>query len=426
MPDPARPDAELARHILQRVGESGQPPERGIEHLNVGNEGLLSVLEREYLDPIARTGRGSSFKLVQAYYGGGKTHFLTVVRQLAWRRGMAAAVVGLSPQECPFDDAVRIYGAVARELTWPPADPAVLPARGIEHALRTAVETRLDEVGEDALLLWLERDFRRLPVDSTSYRRAVRAYARAVITDDPDVEEVAGAWLRGDSVGRDEARALGIRELLDRSNGFRFLRSLVQVLQHLGAPGMLLAFDELDRVLSLPSRRRRAVADNLRELIDLCGREALPGLLILYAVPPEFMREVVQEYPALQQRLEGPSTLSERSPQAAIIDLEHLDFSDQELLYRIGRRLLDLVEIARGVSLDPRVQEANLRGLAERLARQSFEVGHRRTFVKAAVEMLHDQAVEERLLSPDEVETLAGGEAAIHVLPGADTDFEEF
>jgi hypothetical protein len=69
-------DPRLARDILARVGEAGQPPEVGIEHLNIGNESLLKVLEQEYIGPIAHDHRGSTFKLVQAYFGGGKTHFL--------------------------------------------------------------------------------------------------------------------------------------------------------------------------------------------------------------------------------------------------------------------------------------------------------------------------------------------------------------
>jgi len=116
------PSPALARHILQRVGEIGQPPEIGIEYLNVGNERLLAVLEDEYLDPIVELGRGSSFKLVQAYFGGRTTPLLCCGRERAWRRGFASALVGLSPDECPFDDPVRIYQAVTLGAKRFPAD----------------------------------------------------------------------------------------------------------------------------------------------------------------------------------------------------------------------------------------------------------------------------------------------------------------
>ena len=93
---------ELARHIIQRVGESGQPPEQGITYLNVGNDSYLRILDEEYLARLKHNPRGSSFKLVQGYYGGGKTHFLYCVRDLAWTHGFLTSLVNLSPRECPM------------------------------------------------------------------------------------------------------------------------------------------------------------------------------------------------------------------------------------------------------------------------------------------------------------------------------------
>ncbi len=415
----------LARDILSRVGEIGQPPEVGIEHLNVGNEKYLSILEKEYLLPMATERRGSTFKLVQAYFGGGKTHFLYCVRSIAWRHGFASAMVGLSPDECPFDDPVRIYRAVADETAWPPRDPTVPPSRGLDSALRTAIEERVGSDGEDEVAQWIETELRQASVDAPSYRNAFSRYAMAVLEGDMDAQDVLGAYLRAEDVTLAELRPFGVREQLSRSSGFRFIRSLCQCLQVLGVPGLLLAFDELDRNLSLPPRRRRAVADNLRQLIDLCGREALPGLMCLYAAPPEFMRNVVVEYPALQQRLEGPSTLSERSPQAAVIDLENLDLEALELLQAIGERILSLFETAYSRGLDTELQTENMNNLAREVMSSSFEVAHRRAFVKAAVDLLHRQSVQETPLSPDDLRELAGKGAEIVSLD-LDSGFEAF
>ena len=415
----------LARDILARVGEIGQPPEVGIEHLNAGNLSLLRVLEREYVAPIANERRGSTFKLVQAYFGGGKTHFLYCVRGMVWRYGFASSVVGLSPEECPFDDPVRIYRAVAAELTWAPSDPLVAPSRGLEIALRTALEERVESAGKDAVLEWVGSELRRSAVDSPSYRNAVVGFARAVLEGDTEKEDLLAAFLRGEDMTLQEMRAVGVRELLTRQSGFRFIRSLCQCIQAMGAPGLYLCFDELDRNLSLPPRRRRAVADNLRQLIDLTGREALPGLICLYAVPPEFMRNVVVEYPALQQRLEGPSVLAERSPQAALIDLEQLDLAPFELLSAIGERLLTIYEVAHNRGLDPDMQRDNLRALASEVQSTSFEVAHRRAYVKAAVDLLNRQSVQEHPVVEADLRELAGQGAEVVPLRLAD-DFEEF
>lgn len=410
----------LARRILQRVGEAGQPPEVGIEHLNVGNERVLDVLDREYLTPIATEGRGSSFKLVQAYFGGGKTHFLYCMRGRAWSRGMATALIDLSPDECPFDDPLRIYQAVAREIALAPADPTVPPARGIEQVLLTLFEDRSRELTPTELDRWVDTSLRRLPVDAPSFRAAVLAGYKAWREEDRGAEDLAAAWLRGEDVSASEVRRLGIREAMSHTNAFRMLRSLCQMLQAMGVPGILLAFDEMDRVLSLGAKRRRAIADNLRQLIDLCGREALPGLFCLYAVPPEFMRSVVTEYPALQQRLEGPAALSERSPQAAVIDLENLDLPPEEVLYQIGLRLLRLYGIAHDVSFDVPLQQQNLRALAAEVFATSFEVAHRRAFVKAAIDLLSHQAAEPGAVTTSQARSLARRGGELVVLPGGE------
>lgn len=414
----------LARHIIGRLGEAGQPPEMGIGYINVGNHTYLDLLEEEYLRPIAEEGRGSSFKLIQAYFGGGKTHFLFCLRERAWELGFPTSVVGLSPDECPFDDPVRIYAAVAREVAWPPLDPTIAPSRGIDELLRTVLDLRSQNTSDDQIHEWIVRHLRRVPADSHSYRVAVARFLLSVLEGDLEAEDVLSAFLRGENVPASELRSYGVREEIRRETGFRFLRSLVQVIQALGAPGLMLGFDELDRNLSFSPKRRRGIVDNLRQLIDLCGREALPGLLCLYAVPPEFLTRVVPEYVALQQRLESPSTLSVRSPQSVVIDLESLDLPQSELLTRIGERILKVFQVATETELDPEIQTLNLGVLAEEVLARAWDVAHRRAFVKAAVALLYDQrASGERQLSAEEAKDLASQTSAPEPLSD---DFEEF
>ncbi len=421
---------ELASHILARLGEAGQPPEVGIAHINVGNETYLKILDEEYLRPIAEEARGSSFKLVQAYYGGGKTHFLHCVRERSWALGFPTAIVGLSPDECPFDDPVRIYTAVAREIAWPPRDPYVPPSRGLDELLRAVLQEKMASAPPSAVREWIVEQVRRVPADSHSYRMAVARFLLSVLDGETEAEDILAAYLRGESVPASELKDFGVREEVQRHTAFRFLRSLIQVLQALGAPGLFLAFDELDRNLSFSASRRRAIADNLRQIIDLCGREALPGLFCLYAVPPEFLTRIVPEYVALQQRLEAPSTLSVRSPQAVVIDLEHLDLPQEELLSAIGERIFRIFLAATGAKLSEKVQTLNLRLLARVILERTWDVAHRRAYVKAAVSLLQDQkASGEKRLDAAEVERLAARSAAAEVGPpgaGEADGFEEF
>ena len=412
---------DLARHVLDRMGSTGQPPERGAQYVNVGTDDLLTVLRDEYLRPMKASGRNSTFKLVQAPFGGGKTQFLHCLRELAWSEGFATSLVGLSPKECPFDRPVAIYREVARRIELPVGALDVEPSTGLDRVLRQIVEQRVEEAGTEAFLDWLRSDFARANIESRAYGRGVRAYLEAVATDNLDDEELLSDYLLGETVRKDELGAHRLRESLVDESAFRWLRSLVQCLAALGLPGVVLMFDEMDRNMSLSVRRRREIGDNLRQMIDYCGQSLLPGVIWCYAVPPEFMDTIVPEYPALAQRLKGAARFSGLSPLQPIIDLDHLPLGSTELLEAIGRRLLELAELAHAYEFEAETQTENLGALARELGERSFESGTRRTFVKAAISLLESQRRdEERVLSTEELRRVAGGGGtdAPELMPG--------
>jgi hypothetical protein len=402
-----------ALHIIQRMGETGQPPERDALAVNVGTQGFLDVLREEYMLPIRELGRGSSFKLVQAPFGGGKTHFLHCVRECAHEIGLATALVGVSPKECPFDDAVKIYQEVARRLELPPDEPEAEPIRGLDEVLRTVAERRVEQNGELRFREWVREELARTPVESLPYRRAVILFLEAVLDRGGDREEALAGYLRGDRLGTDELSDLRLRETLEESNAFRFLRSIVQVLRALGLGGVVLLFDELDRVMSLTVKRKRVIGDNLRQLMDHCGQSTLPATLWIYAVPPEFMTNVVPEYPALEQRLRGVSLFSSFSPQQPVIDLDSIPIEPEQMFRAIGERLLALYERAHGHSFDPKLQSRNIASVGRAFAEIQLESGTRRELVKSLIALLTDQHRRgERALSREELDRFTSASLA--------------
>lgn len=400
-------DPALARHIVARMGEAGQPPDHGISWVNVGNESYLDILASEYLDRLLAGTRGSAFKLLQGYYGGGKTHFLHCLRDLAWQRGFLTALINLSPQECPYEDPLKVYRAVVTQISPPPRRAGSDPSRGLADLLRDYAEDLGDRLDDAERQEWLRKTALRLTIDNHNFRRAAASFVNCIWQSDFEGEALLEAWLRGDTVPRSELRRFGIYDTIDSSNAFGTLRSLCQLVVGYGFPGLVLMFDEVDRNLSLSTRKIQALGDNLRQVIDLCGASQLPGVLFVYAVPPEFLRLVVPEYPALDQRLSSPLSLSLRSPQSPLIDLERLDLAPEELLCQIGQRLLKVFQLAEGWTATEAIQVGNLQALARASARYSFEVGHRRLFVKTWIAFLHQQRTGgESWLSEENAEAL--------------------
>ena len=217
-----------------------------------------------------------------------------------------------------------------------------------------------------------------------------------------------GDYPRGELNSLSDVQRFQIRELPDGEKGFRFLRSLAQIIRHLELPGLVLLFDEMDRTMSLARKRKRAIGDNLRQMIDNCGRAVFPSVLLVSAVPPEFMTQVVIEYPALEQRLKQSLSLGAASPLAPVIDLDHLPLSAYELFRRVGHKLFQIYNHAYSVNLVEKTQQANMDELARAMSDDILEAGSRRAFVKAAVALLMDQHhTGVRPLTPAETQKLA-------------------
>lgn len=415
----------VARHIVEVLGSTGTPPARGVQHFNVGNLSLLDALDTYYLSSYLQDG-GGTYKMVVGDYGSGKSHFLYCLRDRAWSRGFAVSKVDLSPVETPYNDQRLVYAAVARNLIWHEEDEAVSDEQGLtrflEGTLRRFVggDLSLDTVNHPNYT-GLVDTLEATPVESLAYRNAIIAYFEALIREQEERQDSLTRWLMGSTTTPDDTKILrevGVTGKITRPNAFRMLRSLVQVIRALSYSGLLLLFDEVDRMASIGGKAEKLATDNLREVIDRT-RDDLPGAMFVYAVPPQFINDVVPRYPALQQRVRAPGRFSRSNHFSPQISLDRLDLDENDLMLAIGEKLIPIYETAFDTTLDRQIQQANAAILAN-VARDVFlDVSHRRLFVKAFVtELARQHAGTQRLLTEEEavaiirgqVDELSGGE----------------
>jgi hypothetical protein len=392
-------ESAYAKTILNKLGSSGTPPEFGIDTFSVGLEKYMSVLESEYFQGILRYNL-SSFKLVVGNYGGGKTHFLYSVRNLAFRNNFAVAYATLSPTECPFDRLELVYRQVAGNLMPPMKEEDLIKPweKGMESLIRAwyaGVRSKgsVDgDPGQTDGVSNLHEYIKSLKgTESSSFLNAVKAAFSALVADDDDTFASVVQWLKGEDVGPDVRARHRISERVDRSTAFRMLRSLMQWVHAIGYSGLILLFDEAERGMSITSSRdRRRALDNLRQLVDECGNSRLPGAMLFYAIPDEnlLLDGTGGVYEALKQRLR--SAFSEVNPVGVRIDLEKLDMEPKPFLKALGLKLAGLFESAYTMSLAPEKVEKTVNLLAD-LALSSFayDVSYRRLFVVGAVEAFH-------------------------------------
>lgn len=387
----------IARRIVETLGGSGTAPEVGVQYFTVGYDRLLRVMKDEYLDDYVPSG-GSAFKMVIGNYGNGKTHLMYCLRDLAWRHNFAVSYVVLGQQDSPFHDFGRVYAKIAQNINRPLEEDELLGGYecSIENFLRGTYEAlRAKKMQEEPEELRAQNEVMHelkshLRTDSSSYGNAIyEAFNALRLEKDNDFNMVC-QWLKGEG-HTPEHRKLGILEKIDKSTGFKMIRSLSQTVRALGYSGLIVLLDEGEQVASLATKQREALLGNLREVIDACTQTSFQHIMIFYAVPDlGFMNKGGGVYEALNQRI---ATIYQDylNPSGVRIELDKIIGQDEDLLPTLGQKLAEIFQVAYRTQLDAQAvaklsQEVSKSALDERMG----DVGVKRLFVQRMIQGLRE------------------------------------
>ncbi len=391
-------DAIAARRIIEVVGSSGQPPEWGLNLFTSGLDDYLSVLEEDYFSTYIKDG-GASFKMVVGAFGGGKTHSLYCVRELAWRYNYLVSYCPLSPDESPFHKLEMVYKSIVDNLMLPvgPGEVAGGVSKGLDLFLREqhrlfteGLSSVSDGHGPAMAEAFEERIEKSLTgIENINFLRAIEGAMKALFDKRKEDYRNILQWLTASGYDRHTHRSYGILEPVRRAQAFSMIRSLTQWVMNLRYNGLVILFDEAEQVPSLTSKQRDLLLSNLREIIDQCGHANFPGVMIFYAVPNEALFEGRSAvYEALKQRIATVFDLY--NPSGVKIYLDNLEVEASGLLEDIGRKLYRIYVIAFPSDVPQATVEETNRHLASAALEERFgDIGYKRLFVQAAIRAFH-------------------------------------
>ena len=388
--------SSAARGIIDNVGSFGTAPDYGTEYFTAGLDPYLNVINSEYLGSFIRDG-GSSFKMVVGVYGGGKTHFLYCVRDLAWLNNYVVSYISLSPGESPFHRMELVYQAMVRGITLPLTAEEQLSGRerGIEAFVRswyanlTAEAQERGMSGADVQRYIADRADSLPPLENANFTRAVRAALKALARNDCEGFADTCQWLSFEGYDRGRHGKHGILQRIDKTTAPSMLRSVGQWVREIGYSGLVVLFDEAEKVASLSTAQREQHLSNLRELIDECGHTSFKGVLIFYAVPDDnFLEGRTQIYEALRQRL--TTVFEELNPAGVRVELESVGSEPIPFLSEVGDKLLAVYETA----YTHKFPQAEAEELVLRTANAAYDqrfgdIGYKRVFVQELIGALH-------------------------------------
>lgn len=388
-------DLNTARKIIEKVGGSGTPPEYGFQFFTVGIDVYLNTIDEEYLKSFIKDG-GSAFKMVIGIYGGGKTHFLYSIREKAWNYNYISSYIILSPEQTPFHKLEQVYRAIVENLVYPQTPEEFLSGydRGIEAVIKKWYNEKYQDLSTnlsgDVVSIELNTYASSLgPYESISFKNAIKEAFIALAEKRDEDFTLIMQWLKGENPSKNMLKNFKIFEKIDKSTAFKMIRSLVKWIQEIGYSGLIVLMDEAEQTPSMSSKQKNILLNNLRELIDECGRANFENTMWFYAVPDEnFLEGKSQIYEALRQRV---STIfdTEINPTGVKIYLENIPIEPIELLQEIGKKLARIYEISYSVQFDNNALKETIKNIAEAAYERKLEIGYKRLFVQNIVKAFH-------------------------------------
>ena len=192
---------------------------------------------------------------------------------------------------------------------------------------------------------------------------------------------------------------MGLFEPVRDDNAFRRLKTAITFLRtRMAYRGFLIAFDEGTRTSSFRrgSIKQKQAIENLLTMINQNAEGEFGGVMFLYAATPDFRSEVISTYRALQDRI-GSVAFSRGSPLVPLINVE--EANSEEVIYRIGVRLLGVFSKAYRLEWDMPVQTANMKAIVEAQEDRLFETPKPRFFVHQYCRFLSGQRDSQRAIN---------------------------
>ena len=348
---------------------SGLVPSQGLEHFATGLDALVEAVNQE-LDFVS-SGKGLS-KWIRGEYGTGKTFAARYLCAKARQRKFATSEVQISINDTPLHHLEAVYRRLIERLETAGDGPNAFQAivEGWLYQVGDEV-TRLRGMSEDdpafadATEQRLEDKLADLSKRNPAYAQVLRAYHRATHEGDFATAQGLLAWLAGQPhTDRSVLKAAGTKGKVDGQASLTFLAGLLQLLRQSGYEGLVVVLDEVETVQRMNTQTREKSLNALRQLMDMLGKEELPGLYVVVTGTRDFFEgyKGLKALAPLYQRVqvnfgEDPRWDNLRAPQVRL-----LPFTEDRLL-TVGRRVRDLYPAKNADRVARRVDDRFLRAL---------------------------------------------------------------
>jgi len=281
-------------NVLENTAMYGEPGSYCSSLVDVGNSEYLEYFQKEIIDGLLASG-GSTCRFFEGPYGSGKTHLLGLLQETAIRSGMVVVRTDLS-SDLRLENWWAVTSYILQNMT------AIINGEEI-RSLPNILEAR----GRSEI-----KGFINLKNASLPHPGFKNAILQALQLDNrgDDARCYLRSYLQGEKVTVAElqkAGVEGVKNPLNQRNAEIILKTVIEGLNIIGIPGVMLLFDENERTLQpnrkKPTKKQILSANLIRHLVDGCVTGSIPRTVVIFTILPGFLETVTVHYQALGQRL---------------------------------------------------------------------------------------------------------------------------
>ncbi|MCF8039179.1 MAG: ATP-binding protein [Desulfohalobiaceae bacterium] len=402
-----------ARAIIEEL-RKGSVPVDYVPFFTVGRENWLTLIEDDLDNYIAQG--GAKVRFLSGDYGDGKTHFMSVIRHLALKKGFAVSFVVLT-REVPIHKFEAVYQAIVKQLR----------GRFEGLGIQSLLDEYVDAAGKDLLredgslelekLTALSNEIRSLPGMDINFANGViallnnrlRPLEETETQEERDQErEILHLWFEGGKVAKKDIKPFHIFETVNKNNSKSFLNALISFLRFTGYQGLILLMDELETVISQGKSIRNAAYENVRLLID--NTEQAGFLHIFFSIIPDILESEkgFKSYDALWSRVRSIGESKRLNYRGVLIDLHRTPLRTRELT-ELGKTLRTIHGISYRWNAEGRITEQLLTDICKNQKKMGV-LSEVRLFVKQVIRILDmgeqgEEAVDELDLTAQMVQS---------------------
>lgn len=372
-----------ARAIIEGL-RKGLVPTEYVAFFTVGRQNWLKFVEED-LDNFIAEG-GGKVRFINGDYGDGKTHFMSVIRQLALQKNFASSFVVLT-RDIPIHKFEIVYREIVSQLR------GRFKGVGIRSLIQQWIEEQKKlEVNKDALfhslcqIVKMDRNFANALIGLFQPPPPAPASENESEQVAVDYQEILYQWFEGKKVAKKELAKFNVFETLNKTNSKNFLQSLIAFLKLTNHKGLILLFDELETVMAQSSSIRNAAYENIRLLMD--NTEHTEYLQLFFSLIPDVLlsEKGFKSYDALWSRVRTVGDSEDLNYRSTLIDLHKTPLKRQELV-NLGICLRKIHEISYRWS----AEQSFSHNLIEEICKKQEEMGvlnEVRLFIKQIIRYL--------------------------------------